>query len=381
MQAQIVVTIHGIQTAGRWQKEITPHLAREGLIPYHIDYGWFDVLSFLIKWTRNRKIAAVRNELRTLVATSGARRVSVVAHSFGTFIAMHALLRENGNLLYDRVVLTGCILPTSFDWSDLLYQKEWVRAVRNERARDDWPVWMAKIASGPWFRWLTRLDAGDSGAVAFTAQMPELIDSWIDGGHSETHNVTQFMKWARFLAYPRLSGDTLGRIRTELQHLRQNAAAILNFPADNVRVNLFVPIAGKLRIMPGAHDNMTFAPEFDLAIEKGHGGTGMAFQNNSPYVLVGSGQQWTHNLPGDELEKINPRLRWVISMPVKSTTRNIMIGVVNVDGLDAVPDALNDVLSEECQAAVLGLQGVALTKVAPYMEKAFRGELIDVVEA
>lgn len=39
-----MVTIHGIQTTGKWQKGITPYLAQRGLVPYHLDYGWFVVV-------------------------------------------------------------------------------------------------------------------------------------------------------------------------------------------------------------------------------------------------------------------------------------------------------------------------------------------------
>lgn len=380
VQPQVVVTIHGIQTTGEWQKNITPYLAREGLIPYHIDFGWFDALRFLFKPTRERKVGLVRDELRTLVANAGVRRVSVIAHSFGTYLAMEALVRENGDLRYDRVVLTGCILPRTFDWKRVVNDKL-VMAVRNERATSDWVVGLALWASSGWRRFITRLDAGDAGSQAFWTKLPEVIDSSIDAGHSGTHNPTQYMRWARFVSYPRLSGENLEKTHTELQLLRQNAAKLLNRPVDTIRVNLFAPLSGKLRIVPGAHDNMTYAPELDLEIETGHGGTGTAFQTNTACVVTGNGQDWSYNLPGDQLARINPRLRWIVSLPVKSKTRNIMIGVVNVDGLDDVPAALADPLGDEAKSAVLSLQGLALPKITDYLDKAFRGELLDQVEA
>lgn len=377
---QIVVTLHGIRTDGAWQKAATPHLAHEGLIPYHIHFGWFGVVRFLLPWTRNGQIERVRNELRELLVTAGIRRLSVIAHSFGTYIALEALRRENGQLNFDRVVLTGCILPTDYPWQDMINAKR-VMAVRNDRATQDFVVRLAHWASCRPLRWLTRLNAGKAGAEKFSQNLPEVIDFSIEAGHSGTHNALQYQCWARFVAYPRLSGETFQRLQAHLQFVRQEAARILEHPADQVRVNLFAPMGGLLSIVPGMHDNMTYAPEFGLRIETGHGGTGNAFVSNSPVVVLRAGNGWTHNLPGDQLAKIEPRLRWVVSFPVKSKDRDIMIGVVNVDGLDSTPAKLSDTSTDLWKATVLGLQGIVLPRVVQCLDVAFRGELLDSLEA
>ena len=374
-RSRVVVTIHGIRTHGKWQKSITPHLARHGLIPYHIDYGRFGTLRFLFRWSRNKKIEAIRDELRNLVHQAGVRRVSVIAHSFGTLLAIEALQRENGNLMFDRVVLTGSILRLDFDWNDVLTTKKLVMAVRNERATSDRVVALAAYASKKCLSWLTGLDCGPSGLSPFTRRNAALIDASISGDHSATHNVTQFERWARFIAYPYLTGDVLKKVQTELQAFRQLAAKILGFPVKNLRVNLFAPIDGALRIVPGAVDNMTFAPEFDLEIEPNHGATGSAFMSGSPCIVIKRGGTWTGNdLPGDQLEKINPSLSWVVSLPVKSTARGTIVGVVNVDGLDNTPLILDDEHSVECQAAVVALFGAMLPRFEPCLDAAFRGE-------
>lgn len=377
---QIVVTIHGIRTDGAWQKAVTPHLAHEGLIPYHIHFGWFGVMRFLIPWTRKGQIERVRNELRELVVKAGVRRLSVIAHSFGTYIAMEALRRENGNFSFDRVVLTGCILPADYPWKDLITAKR-IMAVRNDRATQDWVVRLAHWASCRPLRWVTQLNAGKAGTDRFSEKLPEIIDFSIEAGHSGTHNALQYQCWARFVAYPRVSGETRQRLLAHLQFVRQEAARILEQPADQVRVNLFAPMGGLLSMVPGVHDNMTYAPEFGLRIEPGHGGTGNAFATNSPVSVLRASTGWTHNLPGDQLAKIEPRLRWVLSFPVKSKDRDIMIGVVNVDGLDSTPAKLSETSTDLWKATVLGLQGIVLPRVVEYLDVAFRGELLDGVEA
>jgi pimeloyl-ACP methyl ester carboxylesterase len=378
---RVVVTIHGIQTHGEWQKSITPYLAGHGLVPYHIDFGWFSILKFFIPWTRERQVKAIRDELRNLVDKVKARRISVIAHSFGTLLAMEALLRDNGGLLYDRVVLTGSILPCDFDWRGTM-SKKWVIAVRNERATSDWVVQVALIASSWPLRWLSWLKAGNSGRKAFADRLPALLDDYVVGHHSETHNPQKYERWAKFIAYPLLPDDVLEKVTVELQALRQEAAIILGESAARVRVNLFAPMDGALRIVPGATDNMKYAPEFDLKIEVNHGATGTAFSTASPCIVIKRGETWTGNtLPGDELEKINPALRWVISLPVKSEARSSVVGVVNVDGLDNVPDILQNLDSRDCKAAIMALHLGMMKRFEPCLEAGFRGDPPAQIEA
>ena len=90
LPAKIVVTLHGIRTRGTWQKEVTPYLARHGLIPYHLDYGWFGVLSFVLPWTRARRVQWLRGELRDLVDRTGAKKVSIIAIGSGGAYAQAA---------------------------------------------------------------------------------------------------------------------------------------------------------------------------------------------------------------------------------------------------------------------------------------------------
>lgn len=376
--SKIVVTIHGIRTRGVWQKEITPYLARYNLIPYHIDYGWFNAIKFFFPWWREKQVQSIRKELRELVDKVGTNQVSIISHSFGTFIAMEALLRENGGLKYDRVVLTGSILPRKFDWINLLPEnKKWVLAVYNYRATSDWVVSFAAFASYQ-LRWISRLNAGASGRKEFFQKSPFLLDHVIEGNHSETHNPLSYEQWARFIAYPFLPDDLLDKIRVEMQYLRSFAARILKTNADLIRVNFFAFIDGALRIVPGATDNMLYAPELDIQIEPGHGGTGVAYLNLAPCIIsVKRGKCWDNSLPTDELKKIHPSLTWVLSYPIESETRGKVIGVLNVDGLESLPTQLNNKDSEEYQATVMALYGVILKPFQLYLDKAFCGQQID----
>jgi pimeloyl-ACP methyl ester carboxylesterase len=376
---KIVVTIHGIRTRGVWQKEITPYLARHNLIPYHIDYGWFNAIKFFFPWWREQQVQSIRKELRDLVSQVGTnRRISIISHSFGTFIAMEALKKENGDFKYDRVVLAGSILPCDFNWIDLLSEeKKWVLAVYNYRATSDWVVSLARFASTR-LRWISQLKARDSGRKKFIQESPYLLDHFIDGNHNEVHNPLSYERWARFIAYPFLPDDLLAKVRTQMQQLRSFAASIFKTDKALIRVNLFAFIDGALRIVPGATDNMLYVPEFDLQIEPGHGGTGVAYSDPAPCIIsVKRGEYWDNNLPVDELEKIHPSLTWVLSFPIKSESRGKVVGVLNVDGLESLPTQLENKDSLVYQSTVIALCGAFLKPFQLYLDKAFCGQQID----
>jgi hypothetical protein len=287
---------------------------------------------------------------------------------------MESLIRDNGNLRYDRVVLTGCILPRDFDWQTV-FAKRWIMAVRNERATSDWVVLLATFASRAPLRWISRLNAGDSGRQTFTQSLPGLLDGYVVGHHSETHNSLKFEQWARFIAYPVLPDDLLEKVTAEMQALRQRAATILQMPVNRLRVNLFAPMDGALRIVPGATDNMDYAPEFELSIAENHGATGTAFSSGTACIVVKRGETWTGNtLPGDELAKINPALRWVVSLPLKSEARSTVVGVINVDGLDNIPALFQDIDSKDFKAAVMALHLGIIGQFGACLEAAFRGD-------
>ncbi len=347
MPLKIVVTLHGIRTRGQWQKQVTPSLARHGLIPYHLDYGFFGVLSFILPWTRASRVQWLRTELRDLLDRTGAKRVSLIAHSFGTWLALEVLEAENGNLRFDRVVLTGSIVRRDFPWGSTLLRKHWIQALRNERATGDWVVRAADLFSrlaGP-----LALRAGTSGVHGFTTACPGMLDRSIAGGHSEVLNVVNYEQWARFIAFPRLPPDHLRRVRMLVQQIRALAASQLGIAVELVRANIFVPSASALRMIPGAWDNMTWAPEHDIELATDHGSTGRAFTDGTPFSIRRSGEGWTAGvLPGPEQAKLNPRLQWVLSLPIgRLVTRSDLtvvardvIGVLNVDGLDSIPPML-----------------------------------------
>jgi len=179
-------------------------------------------------------------------------------------------------------------------------------------------------------------------------------------------HIANYEKWARFIAYPQLPPDHLQRIRTLVQQIRALAATQLQLAPELVRANIFVPSANVLRMVHGAWDNMTWAPEHELALETDHGSAGRAFTDGTPFSIRRRGAGWTAGtLPGPQQARLNPRLQWVLSLPIGRIVRTPctrpawtpptgedgparegltiareILGVLNIDGLDTVPPML-----------------------------------------
>ena len=58
----VVITLHGIKTRGRWQKDLDLLLSQAGFTTASLDYGNFLALQLLIPWSRRKKVEWLRDE-------------------------------------------------------------------------------------------------------------------------------------------------------------------------------------------------------------------------------------------------------------------------------------------------------------------------------
>ena len=117
-----VMSLHGIRTRGVWQKDLVPVLARQGLVPWALDYGNFGATKFLRKGARLEKVTWLRSEYERVMAEGKVSRPSIIAHSFGTYLVA-ALLIKYPELVFDKIILTGSIVDRDFDWPIFAVQR------------------------------------------------------------------------------------------------------------------------------------------------------------------------------------------------------------------------------------------------------------------
>jgi hypothetical protein len=116
---QVVVLIHGIRTHASWAEMVAQRIRTN--IGSHVEiikYDYYDLFSFLCPiLTRRAPIEKISIELEDIQKQYPDARISVIAHSFGTYALMEALKRVDIRL--GRVVLCGSVLETSFRKGDI----------------------------------------------------------------------------------------------------------------------------------------------------------------------------------------------------------------------------------------------------------------------
>lgn len=169
----IVVLIHGIMTHAVWQERLAEKLKEEvNIDAFPIGYDFFDVLKFWCPFfTRQGPINRVERELRVLHEQYPNADISVVAHSFGTYVIAQ-ILSEKVDIKIHRLQLCGSIIPKKYRW-DQVKERISGKVLNDAGTRDCWPV-MASLLSWGY---------GASGTFGFKTVLVK--DRFYDCGHSD----------------------------------------------------------------------------------------------------------------------------------------------------------------------------------------------------
>lgn len=193
-----VVVLHGMNTRGKWQEDLQWRVNSTAghAVPFDIDkYGKVRP-GALVRWRLNRLSDRVANRLRSRSDANDARlgaRPDVIAHSLGTWLIAHAMLRHR-DLVVGRVILAGSVLRPDFDWPALIATGR-VEAVLDHRGgRDVWVRCAQYVIP----------DTGPSGRVGFVAGTVERESTafahsdFFGTGMPETYDTV----WCPFLTWP-----------------------------------------------------------------------------------------------------------------------------------------------------------------------------------
>ena len=140
----VVITLHGIRTAARWQKTLAEQLSKAGFIPVSFDYGWFSVLPFLFQRQRDKKIREFVDWYQSVRERYPSVVPSVIAHSLGTYIAARAISESSGVVKFEKIIFCGSIVPVAFPWSKV-HEAGLVTEVLNDCGYLD--AWAGRVGS------------------------------------------------------------------------------------------------------------------------------------------------------------------------------------------------------------------------------------------
>lgn len=173
-----VFLIHGIRTFAELGDNMVRDFKKKGIKLVIAKYGYFDTISFLFpgKFLKRRAIDRVESLIRGEKESNPGVTISVIAHSFGSYIISEALKRSV-DIKLNKLILCGSIVDEGFDWNlvanKIEYSNSDGRKIVNDCAvRDVWPILAKTITWGGY---------GSSGRVGFGHNLVE--DRFHDGGH------------------------------------------------------------------------------------------------------------------------------------------------------------------------------------------------------
>jgi hypothetical protein len=186
-----VVTVHGVRTTGKWQKELAPLLQEELILGFHVDY---DYSRPTLGARRVSERAANEFASKCRDAATRVSKVHAIGHSFGTLVIGRTFdLQPEFKL--QRLILSSSILTRRFDWSRIHKQRR-VKKVLNEYCPQDRVVPWSCAYRALW------LPTGRSGTMGFADTCDGAVKnvSYREVGHTRLPTTTHMLAaWIPFL--------------------------------------------------------------------------------------------------------------------------------------------------------------------------------------
>lgn len=147
LRETVVVLVHGIMSRGLWQGVVKQEFNNAGFIVESTNSGWVDILLFLlpIPWLRQRPVAKVWRDLLSVRNEYPDMKISVLAHSFGSYI-VGWLFKQQKNFNVECLVFCGSILPVDFPFEK--FRGRYVRILNEVSCKDPWPALAASVTWG-----------------------------------------------------------------------------------------------------------------------------------------------------------------------------------------------------------------------------------------
>lgn len=201
-RTDVVILVHGIRDFALWQNSVRSSLEEAGFVVEATNYGRLNLIRFLLPfhWLRAYAIRAVAKQIRIVELRHPNKRISVIAHSFGTHV-IALLLRDEFDTRFHRMIFCGSVVQYDFPFEQCVGRFE--PELLNEVGTDDiWPAIAESVTVGygsagtygfrrPLVRdrWHNGAQHGffltpnlDAGAADFARQFEALAATAIDGG-------------------------------------------------------------------------------------------------------------------------------------------------------------------------------------------------------
>ena len=146
-KSKTLVTIHGIRSYGEWNAELTLCASASGWLVAPFQYGYVDASVLLRRKGRRLIVDRFRDFLIDLTKTFEAKNISVIAHSFGTYVICNYILGfDNPPVQFDSLIMCGAIIDETLDLD--LFQGRVANILNEQAPNDEWVEWAKKANLG-----------------------------------------------------------------------------------------------------------------------------------------------------------------------------------------------------------------------------------------
>ncbi|NJC44290.1 UNVERIFIED_ORG: CheY-like chemotaxis protein [Xanthomonas campestris] len=185
----VLLSLHGIRTYGEWQQRLEALIsAKTDKIEFRsYKYGYFSSLSLMSSRVRDFEVKKLLERVERDSAQLKEKRVVVVAHSFGTYLAVSAIRKivlEHPNEALDlTLIICGSVLDDNYDWSFISGRKI---TIINDCGSKDWILYLsAGFVPGLGM-------AGKTGFNGFNSV--KFVNRFFRGGHSHYFKGDNYME-------------------------------------------------------------------------------------------------------------------------------------------------------------------------------------------
>lgn len=183
---RLFISVHGIRTLGHWQNTLEETVLNNtnDVIFKKYRYNYYSALQLLIPRSRSKIIDDFSKKLTEMVCEYPNSKITLIAHSFGTYITIKALeaIPVDLSLNIERVVLVSSVLQPNYDWS-YLNMKHNIESINNECGFNDNILILSHFFSH---------DMGMAGRVGFTGM--NIKNRFFKGGHDFFNREKDFME-------------------------------------------------------------------------------------------------------------------------------------------------------------------------------------------
>jgi pimeloyl-ACP methyl ester carboxylesterase len=190
LQEHVVVVIHGIRDFALWQTNVRQALEAGGLKIELTNFMRLDLVRFLVPLPlfREAAIQKIWKQIEDIRLIYPNARISLIAHSFGTYI-LAEILRREFTFKAHRVIFCGSVVRYDFPFEQV--KERFESPILNEvGTRDVWPAIAESVTWG----------YGSAGTYGF--RRPRVRDRWHNGKNHSAFLNAEFCRkfWLPFLS-------------------------------------------------------------------------------------------------------------------------------------------------------------------------------------